>query len=485
MTSTEILRPQIRRPATLQAFDSACSTTEVGKVVVGNRLAQSGDIRRLGSEVARGSEASNTRVTELSERVNTAVYTAIERMYDLAPTTENGDGETPQTFFQRHMGIADNTVRKLAESVNSNDPLLQEAPQEFASPADVIKHLSSPDTTPESRRAVTTRLAFGLTSAEQAPYFEGAAEVLSQVDAMISTDIVTAPRESGMVYTVHNNDTNEVYRMETDLEALLAQDITEDTHVKAHDLHGDFQHIGFTDNPDIGLVAIRSRIKSENTALLKTVRAAITRTTKEVKKPEDIEKGNNIVATDTKDFVGSTFVAMDAETSYDEKVVKLREKVKQQFMDLYPNLTDEDFEEDSKTGKKPDQVDFKFQRFLVNNIPGIEGYYEVMFFGQDYFDYKYAVGTTDEETGIPNGCAHSLYEGKRFFDTYSEIFKPEDADGIKRKMYEDRVTQLFADNRVDISDLQKEYEEQQLVKGGDIFVGDSRFTSAGVVYASI
>ncbi len=480
MTNIETSRQSIRRPATLQAFDSACSTTEVGKVVVGNKLAQSSDIRRLGSEVARGAEANPTRVGELSEKVNGAVYGALKRMYDLAPETETGDGETPQAFFQRHMGIAESTVRRLAESVNPSDPLLDEPPHEFASPADVIKHLSSPGTTPESRRAVTTRLAFGLTSAEMEQHFEGTTEVLQEVDGMIGSAIIVGPRGSGDIFTVHDNRTNTLARAAITLQALFEEPLDPDVHVKQHDLNGDFQHIGQTEDQTVGLVAVRSRIKSGETALLKTVREAILRTEKA---DEDTTEAGNLNASDTQDRIGSTFVALEAEHSYDQKVSALRDSVLKQFQALYPNLTEEDFVEDSKTNQRPDSVDFTFQRVLVNNIPGIDGYYEIMFFGQDYFNYKYAVGDTDPETGRPDGCAHSLYEGTRFFKTYNEIFKPNNPEGIERNMYADRVEQLLDDNRIDTADLKKKYEEQQEGASSEVFV--RRLPNTGVVFSTV
>lgn len=465
MTEALQTRQRTRRPATLGAFDSACSTTEIGKVVVGNQLAQTRDIKRLSGEVALGANANQEKVAELSDGVNKVVYKAFERMYGLTP-----EGQRPVEFFQKHMQIADRTVQFLAEQVNPNDPTLQKKAPEFETPADVIKHLSSPDTDPESRRAVTTRLAFALTSAEQGQYFEGTEKVIEKVDDMISTNIITSPRKSGMVYTIHHNETNALDRAAQSLDDLFAEPINEEYHVKEHDLKGDFQHIGLTDDSDLGLIAVRSRVKSENTALLKTVRAAILRTEGEQVSGEDREKGDNLIASDTKDFMGSTYVVLSAKDSSDTRVTTLREKVKAQYQEMYPNLTDEDFVEDSKTNNRSDSVDFTFQRMLVNNIPDTNGYFEVMFFGQDYFDYKYAVGNTDPDTGKPDGCAHALYEGTRFFKTYTTIAQPENPAELERSMYAERSEQLRNDNKVDIDDLMKKYEEErEFLKGGDIF----------------
>lgn len=469
-------RQKVKRPATLKAFDSACSTTEIGKVVVGNQIARSRHIIRLSGEVAKGPDADSKKVEELSGEVNDVVFTAFERMYGLTP-----EGQRPIDFFQKHMLIADKTVKFLAEQVNPNDPNLESATPEFETPADVVKHLSSPDTDPTSRKAVTTRLAFALTSAEQQQYFKGTEQVLSQVDEMVSTDIITQPRRSGKIYTVHSNKTNAVDRAARTLDELFGEPINDVQHVKEHDLKGDFQHIGYTEDTDIGLVAVRSRIKSEKTALLKTVRAAILRTEGEKSSGEDLEKGDNLVASDTKDFMGSTYVALDAADSSDQRVSTLREKVIAEYKKKYPTLTDEDFVEDSKTNAKSDQADFSFQRVLVNNLPDTNGYYEIMFFGQDYFNYKYAVGTTDDESGKPNGCAHALYEGSRFFKTYNTIFQPENPKEIEKTMYADRAAQLLADNKVDTADLRKEYEDElQLRTGGDIFNGSAY---GGLVFA--
>jgi hypothetical protein len=478
MTTTETLSRR-RRHVSLRAFqpdevptfngdatlNSDCGSTALGKVVVANNIVPARFINQLGGEVAKGADAQPDRVEAYSTRINAAVYTAVERMYKLTP-----EGETPQAFFQRHMRVGDSTLRFLAEQVNPADPRVTAPEVDYASPADVVKTLASPATGQVEKQDLTARLAFALTSAEQQPYYEGTQEVLAAVDAMITQDIITDPRKSGTVYTIHNNETNVLDRAAVDLDSLFAEEIKEDAHVKAHDLQGDFQHIGMTDEPHVGLVAVRSRIKSSETALLKTVRAAILRTEGEQSTGEDLSKGDNLIATDTKDLVGSTFVALEAKDSYDPKVDALRAKVIAQFKERFPNLKDADFVEDSKTNKKTDQADFNFQRVLVNNIPGIEGYYEVMFFGQDYFDYKYAVGNTDPETGKPDGCAHTLYEGTRFFKTYTAIANPDDPDGIERRMYAARSEQLIEDHRVDIADLEKQYEAQQRFKSeGDIF----------------
>lgn len=466
---------QIKRPATLKAFDSACSTTEVGQVVVRNGIAQSRDIIRLSGEVAKGPDANPQRVTELSTQVNETVYTAFERMYGLTP-----EGQRPVDFFQRHMNVADTTVRFLAESVNPKDPILTEPSLEFETPADVVRHLSSPDTDGESRRAVTTRLAFALTSAEQEQYYKGTEKVLSDTDRMIQSQIITVPRDSGMIYTVHD-ETNAIERTAQSLNDLFGKPIKEGHHVKQHDLQGDFQDIGYTDDSELGLVAVRSRIKSKNTALLKTVRSAIECSEGKVSKDKNPDDGDKLMAHDTKDFMGSTFVALDVASSKDEKVTKLREKVVEQYKQMY-GLTDDDFEEDSQTNKRSDQRDFNFQRVLVHNIPGTNGYYEIMFFGQDYFNYKYAVGNTDQETGLPDGAAHALYEGSRFFKTYNTIFKPENPEEIERDMYAERAAHLQADNRVDTADLEKEYAaEIEFRSGGDIFNGSAY---GGLVFAN-
>lgn len=502
MTTTERLSEQ-RRPVTLSAFKnrgrvrnsntdvSNCGETAIGRVVVHNQFVPARYINQLGAEVARGEEADVNRVETLSERVNDAVYGAIGRMYDLTP-----EGVTPQAFFQRHMQIGDSTLRFLAEQINPADPIVSAPKGEYDHPADIVKELTDPTTDQLTRKYVTARLAFALTSAEMQGYYAGTEDALAYVDELVADKIIERPRTSGKIYTVHNNKTNTLRTtpgpepeseiidgVALDLHTLFAKPIEEDFHVKEHDLTGDFQHIGYTGDPEIGLVAVRSRIKAQETALLKPVREALRRS-EQASTDEDLQKGDSILASDTKDLVGSTFVALEADDSYDPKVDSLIKKVISEMKAKYTHLTDEDFVVDNSTNNRPDSVSFTFQRLLVNNLPEIDGYYEMMFFGKDYFTYKYAVGEQQEGTPQPTGCAHYLYEGKRFFSTYNAINQPENAQEVEENMYASRALMLLMDNRVEIEDLEKEYAELlEYMSGPDIFNAGT-FEPSGVVYSA-
>lgn len=457
---------QIRRKPSLVAFDSECGASNVASVIVGNKMVPARDVNALGRELIKPNPEEGM-VDALSERVNQAVYGATKRIYGLSQENVSVSTESPQAFFQRHMQIAQRTQIFLATRVNPEDPFLKMPQKDFENPADIVKHLVAPEVESSSKEMLTGRLAIALLSAEQESYFRGTEKVRDEVDALFST-LVSGDKQP--VYTVHNNTTNEIDRLETNLPTLFSEPINDDQHVKKHPFDDDYQQYGYMDG--VGDVAIFSRIKSEQAALLKPIRDAILRPNKKDPSEKDLENGNRMDVSEVTDLIGSTVVVMNAEDSFVPEIETAKQKVKDGLKEKY-GLMDDDFRDDNETNGRDDSRGFTFQRIQVKNIPGLQNEYEIFFFGKDYFNYKYKVGSIDPSTYEPTGPAHSLYQDLRFLQTYlliSNHIGSEQGQAIKEELVKRDFQALKDDKRVDIDSLRNENSEVKNVNSEEIAV---------------